>query len=85
MEEKDLKGFEYIGDLPAYNKTLADKEQLPLYVKVVGGIMFFATETTKGLEPVVRVEQAKIETYNKGDFTYNAICKDSLFLMLPNF
>ncbi len=85
MDEKDLKGFEFIGDVPAYNQMMARKEYLPLYVKVVGGVKFFTTETTKGLEPVVLVDKAAIETYNNGQFTYNAVCNDYLYLRLPAF
>ena len=84
MGKKDLKGFEYIGDVPAYNNMMAQRVYLPLYVKFIKGIKFFATEN-HGLEPVVHVEKAYIETYRKDQFEYNAICNDYLFLMLPPF
>jgi len=83
MEKKDLKGFEYIGDVPAYNKMMAQREYLPLYLKLIKGIKFFATEKSNGLEPVVLVEKAYIETYRKDQFEYNATCNDYLFLRLP--
>lgn len=88
MENKDLKGFEYIGDVPAYNKRIAQNEYLPLYVKKVGEKFFFATDIDRNLEPVVCVEGSKIETpfmqFQK-EFTYNAVCNDYLFLNLPAF
>ena len=49
MGKKDLKGFEYIGDVPAYNNMTAQRVYLPLYVKFIKGIKFFATEN-HGLE-----------------------------------
>ena len=40
MGKKDLKGFEYIGDVPAYNNMTAQRVYLPLYVKFIKGIKF---------------------------------------------